>query len=48
MRVYTTDGQSYEVNYIELWSDKEYVFTMQTKSGDLLNLTLDEFDRAEE
>lgn len=25
MRVYTTDGQSYEVNYIELWSDKENV-----------------------
>ena len=48
MKLYTTDKKVYDVVAVELWTDREYVFTAETKDGELIALALDEFDKVEE
>lgn len=48
MVLYTNDGKTYEVKWVEFWNEREMFFLAETKDGGELKIELENFNKVEE
>ena len=48
MVLYTNDGKTYEVKWVEFWNEREMFFLAETKDGEELKIELENFNKVEE